>query len=107
MDENIEDVKKKKLQQLKSQMEQNEMEEQKRKQLEKKKKQLLRKILTTEARSRLTNIRTARPKFAEKIEVQLIQLARTGRVDLPINDNQLKKILKKLQDDKSISIERK
>lgn len=108
MGEDIEKVKERKLRELRAKMEEEELEEAKRKELEKQKKQLLRKILTSDARSRLTNLRMARPQFTERIELQLIQLARTGRVDLPINDDQFKKILKKLQKNKkSISIERK
>lgn len=108
MGEDIEKVKERKLRELRAKMEEEELEEAKRKELEKQKKQLLRKILTSDARSRLTNLRMARPQFTERIELQLIQLARTGRVDLPINDGQFKKILKKLQKNKkSISIERK
>ncbi|MFP4005195.1 MAG: DNA-binding protein [Candidatus Hadarchaeia archaeon] len=50
----------------------------------------------------------ARPKFTERVENQLIQIARTGRVETPLSDEQLKKILKKLQDNKkSINIRRK
>lgn len=106
--EDADELKKKKLQELKSQMEEKELEEEKRKEMEKQKKQLLRKILTSEARSRLTNLKIARAQFAEKVELQLIQIARSGRVELPINDDQLKKILKKLQKNKkSINIKRK
>lgn len=108
MGENIDKIKEKKLKELKSQMDQEEMEEEQKKELEKQKKRLLRKILTSDARSRLSNLRIARPEFTERIELQLIQLARTGRVDLPMNDEQLRKILKKLQESKkSINIKRK
>ncbi len=104
----IDDVKEEKLQELKSQMNEQEQREQQKEQLEQQKKQLLRKILTSDARSRLSNLRMARPDFTEKVEVQLIQIARTGRIDLPITDDQLQKILKKLQKDKkSINIKRK
>ena len=108
MEEDLEDIKKKKLQELKSQSQEEQIEEEKKKELEKQKKRLLRKILTTDARSRLSNLRMAKPQFTERIESQLIQISRTGRIDLPIDDDQLKKILKKLQKDKkSINIRRK
>lgn len=106
--EDIEEIKEKKLQELKSKVEEKEIEEERRKELEKQKKQLLRKILTSDARSRLSNLKMARPQFTERIELQLIQLARTGKIKLPINDDQLKGILKKLQKNKkSINIKRK
>ncbi len=108
MDEDLEKIKKKKLQEIKAQREQEEVEKERKEQLEQQKKQLLRQILTSEARSRLSNLRMARPEFTERIELQLIQLAKTGRLDLPIDDEQLRKILKKLQKSKkSISIKRK
>jgi programmed cell death protein 5 len=45
----------------------------------------------------LTNIRMVKPEFAEQIELQLIQLAQTGRIRVPISDEQLKEALAKLQ----------
>lgn len=108
MDEDLDKLKEKKMEQLKAQMEQEQQGEEKRKEIEKQKKQLLRQILTTEARSRLSNLRMAKPQFTERIELQLIQLARSGRLDLPITDEQLKNLLKKLQSDKkSINIKRR
>ncbi len=108
MGEDLDEIKEKKMEELKGQMEGQEAEKARKKQMEKQKKALLKQILTTEARSRLSNLRMAKPDFTERVEMQLIQIAKTGRVDLPINDDQLKKILKKLQgNDKSINIERK
>ena len=53
----------------------------------------LRMILEPEARQRLANIRMIKPEFAEKLEAQLIQLAQSGRVKVPITDLQLKQLL--------------
>lgn len=104
----IDEVKEEKLKELKSQMKEGEQEEAKRKQLQQQKKQILRKILTSDARSRLSNLRMAKPQFTEKVELQLIQISKTGRIDLPITDEQLQKILKKIQSNKkSINIKRK
>ena len=106
--DDIDEVKEKKMQELKSQMKEQEQQEEQKKQLERQKKQLLRKVLTSEARSRLSNLRMAIPDFTERVEMQLIQIAKTGRIELPITDDQLQKILKKLQKDKkSINIKRK
>ena len=58
---------------------------------------LMRKILTLEARQRLQNVKLVRPDFATQIELQLLQLAQSGRVSLPITDELLKKLLKQIQ----------
>ncbi|AGT35037.1 hypothetical protein N186_03330 [Thermofilum adornatum] len=58
--------------------------------------ELLRRILTPEARARLTNLKLVKPELVETLEVQLIQLAQTGRVKLPIDDETLKEILAQL-----------
>ena len=66
-------------------------------QVEAQKQAILRTILTQEARQRLTNIRMVKPEFAEQIELQLIQLAQSGRLKVPLDDRQLKEVLKRLQ----------
>ena len=66
-------------------------------QIEGQKQALLRRILTPEARRRLTNLNMVKPEFTQQLELQLIQLAQQGRINLPINDDQLKELLVKLQ----------
>lgn len=68
-----------------------------RRQFEAQKQAVLKQILTPEARQRLTNIRIVKPEFAEQIQVQLIQLAQSGRIKVPITDEQLKDALARLQ----------
>ncbi|RLI04003.1 DNA-binding protein, partial [Candidatus Bathyarchaeota archaeon] len=58
---------------------------------------LMRKILTPEARQRLQNVKLVRPDFAAQIEIQLLQLAQSGRVPLPITDDLLRKLLEQIQ----------
>lgn len=53
----------------------------------------LKRILTPEALARLDNIRIVRPELAEALEQQIIALASSGRVKVPIDDDTLKKIL--------------
>lgn len=78
-----------------------------RKQLEAQKQAALKLILTPEARQRLTNIRMVKPEFADQIELQLIQLAQTGKIKVPISDDQLKEALGRLQSQrKEIKIRR-
>jgi programmed cell death protein 5 len=38
-----------------------------------------------------------KPDFADQIELQLIQLAQSGRIKVPITDDQLKEALARLQ----------
>ncbi|MCC6025237.1 MAG: DNA-binding protein [Desulfurococcaceae archaeon] len=57
---------------------------------------LLRQILTPEARERLYNLRLVKPDLARALEEQLILLAQSGRVPIPITDEFLKKILAEL-----------
>jgi programmed cell death protein 5 len=65
--------------------------------IEKQIKLIINKILTPDARDRLTNIRIARPSFARQIEIFLIQLYQGGRLPKQITDEQLKEILEKLR----------
>ncbi len=91
-----EDIRKEKLKKLKEQKGQQEQVEEQKRQAEAQKKALLRKYLTSEARSRLSNIRMARPEFAKKIESAVIQLVKAGRIQPKMDDDQLKDLLKKL-----------
>jgi programmed cell death protein 5 len=53
----------------------------------------LKKILTPGALARLDNIRIVRPELAVALEQQLIALASSGRVKIPIDEDALKEIL--------------
>ena len=98
MDEELENLKKKKLQEMQQAALQESMEEQQdaqKKQFEEQKKQILRSILTTEARERLGRIKVARPEIVESIENQLIMAASSGQLKNKINDEQLRMLLQK------------
>jgi programmed cell death protein 5 len=69
-------------------------------QVDRQKQSIIRQILTPEARQRLANIRMVKPEFAEELEMQLIQLAQSGRLQQQITDEQLKKTLVQLQSQK-------
>ncbi|MBS7657838.1 MAG: DNA-binding protein [Candidatus Bathyarchaeia archaeon] len=95
--EELESIKRRKLAQLQRALIEEQRKAELKRQLEIKKQEILRQILTTEARQRLANIKMVKPEFAEQLELQLIQIAQTGRIPLPINDEQLKMILAKIQ----------
>ncbi len=78
------------------------------KQFEMQKQAVLRQILTPEARDRLANIKLANPEQANALEMQLIQIAQSGRLQGVITDAMLREILQKIVPQKrEIKIERR
>ncbi|TFG08283.1 MAG: DNA-binding protein [Promethearchaeota archaeon] len=95
-EEELEEIKRRKLEQLRQQAAQQHVAEAQQKEFEAKKYQLMRKILSQEGRQRLENIRIVKPQFAEQIELQLIQLAQAGQLRGQLSDAAFKKLLKQL-----------
>lgn len=107
-DEEVEAIRKKRMMELQRRLSREEERIQMQQQIEMQKQALLRRILSSDARQRLTNLKMVKPEFAEQIEVQLIQLAQAGRVKIPVTDEQLKDILARLQSNRrEIKIRRK
>jgi programmed cell death protein 5 len=98
--EELELIRRKKMAELQRALIEEQRRIQMEQQLEAQKQAILRKIFTPEARQRLTNIKMVKPEFAEQLELQFIQLAQTGRIKLPITDEQLKEALIRLQSQK-------
>jgi programmed cell death protein 5 len=96
-EEEIEALRRRRLIELQRRIAQEQQRIQNQQQLEIQKQAVLRRILTADARQRLTNLKMVKPEFAEQLEFQLIQLAQQGKINLPINDEQLKEILIGLQ----------
>jgi programmed cell death protein 5 len=99
MDEELENLRKKKLKELQQQaalQESLEEQESQRQEFEQQKKMILRAILDATARERLARIKIARPEIAESIENQLIMLAQNGKLKNKINDEQLRLLLAKI-----------
>lgn len=96
-DEELEDLRRRKLSALQRQMSDEQKSMQADQQLEQQKQALLRSILSPEARQRLTNLKMVKPEFTAQLELQLIQLAQQGKLPVPLPDEQLKKILIQLQ----------
>jgi programmed cell death protein 5 len=95
-DEELSAIRRRKLQQLQNRA-QDEQKQTHEDQIEQQKQELLRQLLTPEARQRLTNLKMIKPEFTEQIELQIIQLAQTGKLPIPLSDAQLKQILLQLQ----------
>ena len=99
-DAELDDLRKRRMQELRRQAEMEQVQTEQQDAVENRKQAALRQILTPEARQRLTRIRLVKPEFASQLELQLIQTAQTGKVKLPITDEQLKVLLSKLQPEK-------
>jgi len=96
-DEELEQLRRRRISELQRAAADEERRAEVQQQVETQKQAILKRILTPEARQRLTNIKMVRPEFADQLELQLIQLAQSGKVKLPISDTQLKEALVRLQ----------
>ena len=74
----------------------NENDLNKLRQLELIKEIILKKILTREARERLSRVKLVKPELAAQVELYLVQLYQAGRLKGTISDQQLKSILSSL-----------
>ncbi len=96
-EEELEGLRKRRMLELQQRISEEQKRGQAQQQLEGQKQALLRRILTPEARRRLTNLNIVKPEFTQQLELQLIQLAQQGKIVTPITDEQLKELLLKLQ----------
>lgn len=98
-EEELEKLREEKLKEMQQEEGQSErdQEESQRQQI----KQMASKYLTAEARSRLGNIRAAKPEMASQIETQIARLGEMGQIsEEEITDNRLKQMLREIQTDK-------
>ncbi|MFX1310289.1 MAG: DNA-binding protein [Promethearchaeota archaeon] len=97
-DEELDEIRRRRLEELKQQAAHQQIAEAQQRDFEEKKYQIMRKILSPEGRQRLENIRMVKPQFAEQIELQLIQLFQSGQLRgaTPLPDNAFKKLLKQI-----------
>jgi len=96
-DEELDQIRKRKLLSMQNRMSDEQRQAQAEKQMEAQKQALLGKILAPEARERLNNLKMVKREFTEQIEMQLIEMAQTGKLPIPLSDAQLKQILVQLQ----------
>lgn len=99
-DDELEEIRRRRLLELRRQLTEEQQKGEQQKEFEVQKEAALRQVLTYEARQRISRIKLVKPEFAEQVELQLIQVAQSGKVKLPINDAQLKQILVQLQSGK-------
>jgi len=97
-EEELDNIRKRKLAELRQQAAQQQIAEAQQKEFKNKKYLLMRKILSQEGRQRLENIRMVKPQFAEQIELELIQLFQSGQLRgaTPLPDNAFKKLLEQI-----------
>ena len=57
-------------------------------------------VLDPQARQRLMNIRLVKPDLAQTVENYLISAASSGRINRPLNDDELRQLLLRIQQPK-------
>lgn len=108
-DDDLDELRQKKMEQLKEQQDQNQQAQQSRQEAaEAQKKALLRQHLTDGARKRLNTVKMSKEQFGQKVEQQVLALARSGRVNGKIDEEQMKELLQELKpDDDGFNIRRR
>lgn len=110
-DEDIKDIRRRKLEELKKKQEQEQSEEQIQEEQQKKeamKKQKLRQILTEDARQKIENVKMVDEERAMKVEQALVsQVPDPSQLDEKIGEDKIKEILRDLKDDTSFNIKRR
>jgi programmed cell death protein 5 len=96
-DDELEQIRKRKLLSMQNRVSDEQRQAHAEQQIEQQKQALLAKILAPEARQRLNNLKMVKREFTEQIELQLIEMAQTGKLPIPLSDAQLKSILIQLQ----------
>ena len=96
-DEELDAIRRKKLSAYQQRASDEQRQSQAEKEADAQKEALLKQILSTEARQRLTNLKMVKREFTEQLELQIIQLSQMGKIPIPLSDAQLKQILIQLQ----------
>ncbi len=97
-DEELELIKRRRMAELMRRSEEARAKEEEELLKELQKQEVLRKILTPDARERLANLKLVRPEIAKAIEDYLVSLALSGRLNKVIDDDELKEILRQIDE---------
>ncbi len=95
-DKELEELRMKKLMELRKQLEAEEQRKKLEAEMEARRQALLRGILTEKARERLANLKLVKPELAKAAEEAIIQLVQMGRLPTPVTDEQVKALLLEL-----------
>ncbi|MEM1818968.1 MAG: DNA-binding protein [Sulfolobales archaeon] len=96
-DEELEMIKRRRLAEIMRRSEEaKEREEEVLRELQKQ--EILRRVLTPEARERLANIKLVKPELAKSLEDYLVSLTLSGRLNKVIDDDELKEILRQIDE---------
>ncbi|HII94726.1 MAG TPA: DNA-binding protein [Candidatus Methanofastidiosum sp.] len=95
MPDDAEAIKRRKLEELQQQALADEQARRQKVEFELQKQQILRALLSSEARERLTRVKMARKEEGEQIELLLIQLYQQGKITKQVDDAMLKQILER------------
>lgn len=109
MEDNIEDIRQKRKEELmKSSENEDEVREKQKEEMEKKKQSLLKSMLTDGARKRLNTVRMVKPDIAEKAESDALRLAQRRDIE-QVSEENIKEILKqyKREDESNYDIKRR
>jgi programmed cell death protein 5 len=105
-DDELQELRQEKMEQLRDQQE--EEVERQREAAEAQKKAVLRQYLTDGARKRLNTVKMSKPEFGERVEQQVIAIARSGRIQGKIDEAKMKELLGEMQpDDDGFNIRRR
>ncbi|MEM2906075.1 MAG: DNA-binding protein [Candidatus Bathyarchaeia archaeon] len=96
-DAELEEIKRRRYLELQQRLLEERGKEQAAQQARLQKEAALRQILSPAARQRLANLRIVRPEYVAQLEAELIRAVQTGRVPVPVSDEQLRMILARLQ----------
>lgn len=108
VDDELEAIKRRKMEMMQQQGHEAAQQEQAAAEMEAKKQAVLRVILTPEARERLNTLRMTKSELVQSVEAQLVALAQSGRLHDKIDDARLKALLTQIQPKKrTMSITRK
>lgn len=110
-DERLEELRQKKMEQMKEQQGgqgREEAMEAQREAAEQQKQAVLRQYLTDGARKRLNSVKMSKPDFGEKVEQQIVAIAQSGRIQGKIDEEKMKDLLRELRpDDDGFNIRRR